>query len=1129
MPEIAINEVMASNATTVTDEDGDFPDWIELYNTTGNNINLNGFGLSDNAGNAFKWILPDVNMAPGSYLLIWASGKDRRDPGSPLHTNFAISSSGEEILLTRPDGSRVDSLPPTSIPTDVSFGRQPDGSGDWYFFNDPTPGSANSTGGNQGILSPPDFSHESGFYSSSFDLIITHDDPNVQIIYTLDGSEPTEDAFNGIPFRYRDSYAQNPGDPPGSMVTETTRSLTFQNSLRIRNRSSEPNFISRIPTTWDSDPFYLPRSDILKGTVVRARAVKPGALPSEVINRTFYIFPSGRSTFQLPVVSIVVNPKDFFDHDDGIYVPGVDFEKWRSDNPNESAGAISPANYHRRGIEAERAGLFSFFEPGNSRLDLEQNIGLRIHGFTGRRYPIKTLRLYARGSYGESNFEYSFFTGAEEERHRRLLLRNSGQDYNNTFLRDAISQSLVKHMRFDTQEYRPTLVFINGEYWGIHNLRERLDRHYLQIEYGIDPDNIDLMETNGVVVEGDGDHYFNMIQYVEQNDMADEEHYQEIITRMDPDNYMDYQIAQLFTQNMDWPGSNIQYWRVKTNGYRPGVQYGHDGRWRWLMYDLDRTMTLFPNVDPDWSFNTLPFATTAQGPFFPNPPWSTFLFRNLLRNYGFRLAFINRYADQLNTAFSAEHFVSLINELSDNIRPEMERHNTRWEFLIGSVPQWESELDRLIEFANNRANIVFDHILEFFELNNTHQLSVTLDNITMGHVRVNTIALTSETPGVRFNSSTWSGTYFEEVPVDISAVPEAGYRFSHWLVDGEQIDSNRLTLNLESDVQIQAFFEEATTTPVADLDLIHYFLFSDIIPNNTPLTTLRSTFSDRRRAQIRFESSLSGYPFNSGHPNWRLGSMERRNQPTSINYRSEGNNNLLFEEFDGMRALQIRQPFEVDGKENTLVLKMPTVGFESVVLSFAAMNENAGVDGLFIDYSVQFEFSGQSDTTFVWTNEGLTVGDQYKSLADGTYQLYTVDFSEIDRAANNPEFRVRIRFDAQNTSVAEGNRVTFNNITLDGNPLPDNQTITADFLLGRNYPNPFNSSTTIPFKLNESGHVKLEIFNTLGQRIALLVDEEMPDGDHQVFFDGWNLASGVYLYRLHVDGYIQSRMMVFIK
>ncbi|TVQ64638.1 MAG: hypothetical protein EA360_11935, partial [Balneolaceae bacterium] len=823
VPSVAINEVMASNSETIADEDGDYPDWIELYNTTNSRINLDGYGLSDNYENPFKWVFPDVAIEPGQFLIVWASNKDRRSPGQPLHTNFALSAVGEEIILTTPEGVQVDSLPPTPIPTDVSLGRKPDGSGELFFFDEPTPGASNNTEANQGQLDPPLFSQTGGFYSSAVSLTLSHPDPAAQILYTIDGTEPSASAFEGIPYRYRSSYARNPGDSPGSMVTVTTRTQRYSAPLSIQNRSSEPNVISQIPGTWDSDPFYLPRDPVLKGTVVRARAVKPGFTDSEVVTQTYFVFPGGRNVFSLPVASVTVNPSGLFDFDQGIYVPGVDFEAWRADNPSQSADALSPANYHRRGEEAERSAHFNYFRPGSDRVDLEQDIGVRIHGFVGRRYPNKTLRLYARGSYGDSNFSFPFFTDDPSEQHRRLLLRNSGQDYNYTYLRDALAQTLVKHLRFDTQAYQPLVLFINGEYWGIHNLRQRFDRHYLALEYGVDPDNIDMMETNGVVIEGDGDHYFNMTQYIEQNDLADDQHYLEVTRRMDPDNFMDYQIAQIFLQNYDWPGSNIRYWRAKTDAYEPGRPYGQDGRWRWLMYDMDRTMSLF-SQDPGWENNTLFFATDANSEEWRNPPWATFLLRNLLKNEGFRHAFINRYADQLNTAFSAERFTALITELSEAIRPEMSRHQDRWMFLIS---QWDNELNRLTGFASNRPGKTFEHILEFFELQSTHQLTLLAVNSPQGGVKVNTIELADSTPGFRLNGSSWTGTYFEGVPVQLSPLPAEGFQFSHWLVNGDRINTANLSLELTGNTTLEPVFNEAQTTPVDGLDLVHFFLFDD--------------------------------------------------------------------------------------------------------------------------------------------------------------------------------------------------------------------------------------------------------------------------------------------------------------
>lgn len=140
---VLINEVMASNGETLADEDGDYEDWIELYNPGPSAVNLEGFGLSDDYDDPFQWIFPDVVIEPEGFLLVWASNKDRRVPGEPLHTNFAIARDGEEVLLTTPEGVRADELAPREIPRDISLGRRPDGGDDWFYFQRPTPGQAN--------------------------------------------------------------------------------------------------------------------------------------------------------------------------------------------------------------------------------------------------------------------------------------------------------------------------------------------------------------------------------------------------------------------------------------------------------------------------------------------------------------------------------------------------------------------------------------------------------------------------------------------------------------------------------------------------------------------------------------------------------------------------------------------------------------------------------------------------------------------------------------------------------------------------------------------------------------------------------------------------------------------------
>lgn len=155
---VVINEFMASNSLTLADEDGDFSDWIELYNRDSQPISLAGVGLSDNSGAPFRWVFPAIELAPGEHLLIWASGKNRATPGSPLHTNFSISAGGEPLLLTHPTAGQWDVTAAVALPADISFGRQPDGAGGWFYFDRPTPaGSNNGSPAYTEILAPPVF------------------------------------------------------------------------------------------------------------------------------------------------------------------------------------------------------------------------------------------------------------------------------------------------------------------------------------------------------------------------------------------------------------------------------------------------------------------------------------------------------------------------------------------------------------------------------------------------------------------------------------------------------------------------------------------------------------------------------------------------------------------------------------------------------------------------------------------------------------------------------------------------------------------------------------------------------------------------------------------------------------
>jgi len=1017
---VVINEVMASNSATLADEDGDFEDWIEIFNSGGEAIDLFGWGLSDDYDNPFRWVFPDVTLQSGDFLLVWASGKNRTQAGQPLHTNFSISQSGEEVLITRPDGLREDELAPLPIPTDISYGRKPDGSDDWYFFDEPTPGEPNTTSGYLGFVDPPEFSGPGGFYKESFSLELTNENPDVTIIYTLDGSEPCLENLSGSVYQYKNEYAFEPGAPLGELLDGHYRSYLYDDPITVEVVFSE-DFRLANKTTTVHPPYYFPDAPLPVATVVRARAFADGMLSSNTVTHSYFLQQNESHQYTLPVISIAIQEDMLFDYNHGIYTPGVDADQWRLNNPDSPYTWPFPGNYRRRGDEVEYPAHIELFDPASGNREFSQQIGLRIHGGATRAFPLKSFRIYARNAYSHSHLYYPFFENRPHNAYRRLILRNSGNDFPTsvdpwseyeTMFRDAAIQTIMNHMHLETQSYQPAVVFLNGEYWGILNIRERLDRHFLGRVYGVDPDNLDILTGKDAVEEGSNAHYVSTLSYIEQHGLQGDQHYDFIKTRFDIENFIDYQIANIFANNTDWPGNNIDFWRLRTGSYQPDSPYGHDGRWRWLLFDTDFGFGLRGGAD-SYRFNTLAFATADDGPGWPNPPWSTFLLRSLLENNNFKNHFINRFADQLNTGLSADRTTEVILSMKDRIEEEIEAHLARWGY-PDHLETWEENVGVMLDFANYRPYYQRNQIQEFFNLDGKISVQLDVENQLKGHIRINTIEIRPETPGVADYPYPWTGTYYRNVPLEVEAIPVPGYTFSHW--EGSISETTPVIHpDAAEDIQLKACFLR-TDEEV----LIHYWHFDTNIPNDTPLEQLGVTFSVvPNETHIEYMSSLEGYPFNPDHPLWRKGSMERRNSPTAFNYRPEGNNDISYGN-SNMRGIQIRQPFTEGDRENTMILQLPTRGFSEIVFRFAARDEGAA-DKLIVDYAIE-----ESNT---WITTGLSSSEL---LLNSWYELYELDFSNIPGVSNNPNFRIRIRFDGDNMSADAGDRVTFNNISLDG-------------------------------------------------------------------------------------------------
>ncbi len=503
-------------------------------------------------------------------------------------------------------------------------------------------------------------------------------------------------------------------------------------------------------------------------TVIRAIAYrgKEEAFPT---SHTYFI---DEPESKFPIISIAITPDLLFDTEKGLFVAGKDAvdSLWRKPG----------ANFWSR---KEIAINTEFFEP-DSLCYFRGQTGMRLFGGMSRLFPQKSLTLVARSRYGTKRIKHEVFEEEGFNKYKFLVLRNSGSDFGKSHFRDAFMTGLLEDWDLEKQDARPSQVYINGEYWGIYNIREKINRYFLNGHFDIDKDSVDIIEHRLATKRGSSKHYVRTLKYMIDNSMANPTHYAYINSRIDVENFMDYQIAQIFFDNQD-AGGNIKFWRPQTAG----------GKWRWILYDTDWGFGL--HDEKAYRNNSLEFHTKPDGRDWPNPAWSTFILRKLLVNSKFKREFINRFADRLNTTFSDTNIALEIDKHEERLEGEIERHLNRWRL---SKKTWETQVDIMREFGEKRQAYVREHLREKFELGELNLLK--LSSTAGGKIVLNN--------NIKVKSKKdFSGWYFADVPVHIEAKPRLGYRFVGWEGAEEFADELDLVLNLEDKTtKLRAVFEK---------------------------------------------------------------------------------------------------------------------------------------------------------------------------------------------------------------------------------------------------------------------------------------------------------------------------------
>lgn len=648
--DIVINEYMSSNYNLLLDNDGEDSDWIEIYNNSDTIIDLSAYSLSDNSDDLNKWRFPDIVILQDSFLVVFASGKDTVYSNGEIHTNFSISSNGEPLFLF--DGlDVVHEYEATLLEQNQSFGLLPDGEGEAVIFDVSSPGEPNEFIEIEKVF----FSKRGGIYDSCFFVSLSNVKSENTIFYTIDGGTPN------------------------------SNSIQYLDSIYLDEEVCSPTDIYKIQIS-PEDLQYIPDFEFPKAVVIRAASFDIlGNIKSNVVTQTYFIQEMDIMHNNLPIVSITADYDALFDDTIGVFVPGIhsipDSLEWTG-------------NYYQHGILWERNSNIEMYFPSESK-SLNTCVGLRTHGGNARRFPQKGFKVYARGEYGAKRMNVPIFDNSDISQYKTIAFKPLKSSWSQAGYEDYLSSLLAEDLMCDNVDSRPSIVYINGEYWGIYYVQERIDEHYLESHYNVDEENVNIIENWwGSVAAGSNEDFMELYQFVADNDLSSNENYYWVYNRIDIRNFIDYQIFEMYAANFDWSANNMKCWKQNDSG-----------KWKWVFFDGD---ACFSNS----KFDSFDHATNVSDDYWPTNEGATMFFRKLIENGNFKFQFESRLSELINNEFQyfkiSQDLEGIYSALDENIDLQIDRF------------QYPSSTDAWLESAKNIEMFLMERPCEFSDLANAY-------------------------------------------------------------------------------------------------------------------------------------------------------------------------------------------------------------------------------------------------------------------------------------------------------------------------------------------------------------------------------------------------------------------------
>lgn len=525
--------------------------------------------------------------------------------------------------------------------------------------------------------------------------------------------------------------------PPSGFYSSPV-TVTLPQGSRCATGGAEPT-INSSPVTQSLN--------ISATTVLRCVTYVDGAYRSEMLNRT-YVFETQPS---LPALFVTTDPESMFNLDTGLYMTG------------DGAQMMEPHKGANYWSNRELPVYVELVEPGAKQPGFGIMGDFKISGQYSRAKEKKSFSVTFREQYGEKRLKYNLFPDHPElTKFKAFSVRNFGNNCGNDYVRDRVGTQISEGLDVDYQRGRYVIVYYNGVYYGIHDMRERNNEYYYETKYGLDANDIDLLDAHDEATAGSSADYVAMMDWLQSNSLTDAANYKKIADQIDIDNYINYMQTEMFVNNRDWPHNNMKKWRVASQ----------KTKWKWFIYDTDF------GFGTNYSMNTtniFSYVTSASGTEMAagfgmgggsGNARETLLLRKLLENASFARAFVNRFVVLLASYFTSDRILDMVNNLQSQVQSEMARDQEFWGFNASSM---EQDLATIKSFATSRQQQITTEMETFFSLNSPAPL-------TIGYSGSGTVLV----DGLSIGKSSITANFYTNVPLTLTAKATNGSVFAGW-------------------------------------------------------------------------------------------------------------------------------------------------------------------------------------------------------------------------------------------------------------------------------------------------------------------------------------------------------------